>query len=274
MISDSIVQRKSKLDCPEYAYTSAQMVDELVYNKFMTTINTIEDLARILREHPTWAEALRSLILSQDLLDLPARLDKFIEEQQQFNKEQRQINEELRQFNEEQRQFNKELRQINEEQRDINHSFNQRFNAVEGRLGNLEGGQYERNIRAKALSRCMLVFGFSSAYLALTQDSPTDPRFTQTIERAVTEGVVARDTIGDLYGADLVISANDNRHAVFEVSITADNDDILRARARAEILAQITGGEVTPVIITAHLNNPQRNQAEAENVSVFVVPYP
>ena len=65
----------------------------------MTTINTIEDLARILKEQPTWAEALRALILSEDLLNLPARFDKFIEEQ-------RHINAELRQFNEEQRDTN------------------------------------------------------------------------------------------------------------------------------------------------------------------------
>ena len=219
----------------------------------MTTINTIEDLARILKEQPTWAEALRALILSEDLLNLPARFDKFIEEQ---------------------RHINAELRQFNEEQRDTNSSFSQRFNVIEGRLGNLEGGQYEREIRSKAVSRCMLVLGFKSAYLALTQDGPTDPRLTQRIERAVAEGSVTRERIGDFFEADLVISANDNRHAVFEVSITADNDDIHRARARAEILAEITGGEVTPAVITANLNDPQREQAEVENVFVFVVPYP
>ena len=218
----------------------------------MTTLNTIEDLARILREQPTWAEAMRALILGQDLLDLPARLDKFIEEQRQFNEEQRETNRELRQFNEEQRQFNEEQREINrelrqfneeqressnrelrqfneeqrqfnEEQREINQSFNQRFNSIEGRLGNIEGGQYERTIRARALARCMMVFGFQSAYIAQTQDSSTDPRLTSTIQRAVNNGAVTRDRAADLYAADLVISANDNRHAVFEVSITADN---------------------------------------------------
>ena len=41
----------------------------------MTTINTIEDLARILREQPTWAEALRAILITQELLDLPARFE-------------------------------------------------------------------------------------------------------------------------------------------------------------------------------------------------------
>ena len=48
----------------------------------MTTINTIEDLARILREQPTWADALRALLLTKELLDLPVRFDRFVETQQ------------------------------------------------------------------------------------------------------------------------------------------------------------------------------------------------
>ena len=51
----------------------------------MTTINTIEDLARILRDQPTWAEALRALLLTQELLDLPGRFDRFVEAQREFN---------------------------------------------------------------------------------------------------------------------------------------------------------------------------------------------
>ena len=40
----------------------------LRYNPRMTTI---EDLARILQDQPTWAEVLRALLLTQELLDLP-----------------------------------------------------------------------------------------------------------------------------------------------------------------------------------------------------------
>ena len=37
----------------------------------MTTINDISDLIRILRDNPEWADALRSVLLSQKLLDVP-----------------------------------------------------------------------------------------------------------------------------------------------------------------------------------------------------------
>ena len=61
----------------------------------MTTINTIEDLARILRDQPTWAEALRALLLTQDLLDLldlPGRFDRFVETQHETNQAQQETN--------------------------------------------------------------------------------------------------------------------------------------------------------------------------------------
>ena len=261
----------------------------------MTTINTIEDLARILKEQPTWAEALRALILSEDLLALPARFERFIEEQRQVNDEQRQFNEGQQSFNDEQRQFNKGQQSFNDEQRQFNEgqqSFNdeqrqfnkgqhqinegiiQRLNTIEGRLGNLEGGQFERNVRSKAFARAIVSLGFESAYVAMNQDGLTDPRLTQSIERAIRSGAINRETVVDLYETDLIVSARDNRHLVVEVSITADHSDIQRAKARASILADITNGTAIPAVFTANLSAPQREQAEAENVSVFVVPYP
>ena len=121
----------------------------------MTTINTSDDLLRLLREDATFYADARRLILSEELLALPERfaalanrVDNFIEEQRQVNEEQRATNqrvddfieeqrqvneeqratnqrvddfiEEQRQVNEEQRQVNEEQRQFNEEQREVN----------------------------------------------------------------------------------------------------------------------------------------------------------
>ena len=41
----------------------------------MTTINTIEDLARILEEQPKWAEALRALLLTDRPLNAKEQPD-------------------------------------------------------------------------------------------------------------------------------------------------------------------------------------------------------
>ncbi len=233
----------------------------------MTTINTIEDLARILREQPTWAEALRALLLTQELLDLPGRFDRFVEAQREFNQAQQEANEAQREFNQAQQETNRLTDQR------LN-SIEGRLDRVEGQLGNLQGGQYERSVRTRALARSMIALGFEVPYVALNQDGLTDPQLTSAIAQAIRDGLVSQDGCADLFEADLIISAEDNRHAVFEVSLTADRDDIDRTKTRAGILAAITEGAVTPVVITSRLNPAQSAQAEAEGVTTFVMPYP
>ena len=140
----------------------------------MTTINTIEDLARILRDQPTWAEALRALLLTQELLDLPGRFDRFVEAQREFNQAQQEANEAQREFNQAQQETNRLTDQR------LN-SIEGRLDRVEGQLGNLQGGQYERSVRTKALARSMIALGFEVPYVALNQDGLTDPQLTSAI---------------------------------------------------------------------------------------------
>ena len=49
----------------------------------MTTINTIEDLVRLLDEHPHWAEALRVRLLTRELIELPEKFAQFVEQTNQ-----------------------------------------------------------------------------------------------------------------------------------------------------------------------------------------------
>ena len=226
----------------------------------MTTINTVEDLARILQDQPTWAEALRALLLTQELLDLPGRFDRFVDAQREFNQAQQEAN----------RLTDRRLNAIEERMDRVEG----RLDRVEGQLGNLQGGQYERTVRTRALARSRFTLGFTGSYVALNQDGLTDPRLNRAIDRAIRNGLVSQDGCANLFEADLIISAEDNRHAVVEVSLTADQEDIDRAKTRAGILAAITEGAVTPVVITSRLNPAQSDQAEASGVTTFVIPYP
>ena len=94
----------------------------------MVTIHTTDDFLRAMDENPQWKEAVRRAILTEELMNLPARFDEFVAEQRQFNAEQRQINAEQRQFNAEQQQFNAEIRQFRAEQQQFN-AEQQQFNA-------------------------------------------------------------------------------------------------------------------------------------------------
>ena len=233
----------------------------------MTTINTIEDLARILRDQPTWAEALRSLLLTQDLLDLPGRFDRFVETKREFNQAQQKANEAQREFNQAQQETNRLTdRRLN--------AIEGWLDRVEGQLGNLQGNQYERTVRTKALARSRFTLGLTGSHVALNPDGLTDPRLNSAIDQAIRNGLVSRDGCADLFEADMIISGEDNRHAVVEVSLTADRDGIDRATTRAGIMAAVTGGTVTPVVITSRLNPTQSAQAEESGVTAFVLLYP
>ena len=248
----------------------------------MTTINTIDDLARILREQPAWVDVLRSLLLTDDLLDLPARFDRFVQSQEETNRAQEEINrhlsETLAQQSEllaQQSAMLAELKEINEDNRQRLSRLEGRFGRMEGRFGNFEGLHYERIVRSKALARSHIHLGFNAFYIALSREAGVvDPRLISTLTHATQEKVVTAEDANDLFDADLIISDEGNRHAVFEISITADASDIRRAAQRAGTLETMTGGAVTPAVITARIDDARYQQANAEGVMVFVVPYP
>lgn len=252
------------------------------------TINDIADLARILKEQPEWADTIRGILLGEAVLNLPAQLTEFIQVTQEANRQMReelaqlaqqsvQHNQQLAQINELLAQHTQQLAQINEllaQQRLELNNLQTRMSRAEGRLGNLEGNDYERRIRAKAVFRAQHILGLENAYIALTQDSQAAPQFHSAITRAINRGLITLDQAGDLYDADLIISDANNRHVVIEVSITADEADITRARRRADLLSTATGGPATPALITAYLNEIQQEQAHAASVATFLIPYP
>ena len=117
-----------------------------------TAINDISDLARILKEHPEWAETLRSLLLTRELVELPEkvaqlteRVDRLILWLEEFVREQRETNRELREFNQEQRETNRELRGEQQELKQRHDEFIREQQALGRRLDEFILEQRETN---------------------------------------------------------------------------------------------------------------------------------
>ena len=219
----------------------------------MTTINNIADLVRILKDQPEWAESIRSILLSQELLDLPAQFANFVQLTSQ--------NLEL---------VHERLGHLETAQTETN----QRLNSPEGETGNLKGSDYERKVRYGVLHRAQDRLGLDNAYLALTQNDPRATQLGSIVNRAIRSGAISLEESEDLHNADIIISDQVNRHLVVEVSLTADTDDIIRAKRRASILSAACGGTVTPTVVTANLRDEQRDQAATDGVTTFIIPYP
>ncbi len=72
----------------------------------MTTINTIEDLIRLLDENPQWAEALRARLLTRELVELPVKFSQFAADAtQQFANIAQQFEQVNQRFEQVQQQF-------------------------------------------------------------------------------------------------------------------------------------------------------------------------
>ena len=206
-------------------------------------IRNIADLARILKEQPRWADTIRGILLGEELPELPARFARPPLENRMSNADEAAFS-----------KFKMER--------------------MENRLANFDESMYERRVRAKAIGRAMSQLGLDNPALSLTQYGLIAPELNNAISQAVSKGAISMWQWEDLYEADFIISGEGNRHVVVEVSITAREIDVARAKRRADALSAATGGGVTPAVITADLNNAQREQASAEDVAVFVMPYP
>ena len=275
----------------------------------MTTINNIADLVRILKEQPEWADTIRGILLTEELLNLPNRFAEFVQLTQEsyrlINERLTQIdtridrletgqtetnrrlesveaaqaenNQRLGRLETAQVETNRRLGRLETAQADTNRQLTQlntRMDRLEGRFSNLEGSDYERKVRYGALHRAQVRFGLDNAYLALTQNDPAAPQLNSMIANAIKNAFISQEQCEDLYETDIIISDQGNRHVVVEVSLTADRDDIVRVKRRADVLSAVTGGAVIPVVITANLNDAQRDQAAVEEVTTFIMAYP
>ena len=210
----------------------------------MTTINDISDLVQVLRERPDWLAAVRSLVLGDELLDLPQQMVRFAESTEQ------------------------NFRLVREEFQLVH----RRLELLEGRTGNFEGAAYERRVRTRTLLRLEQTLGMDAPVIFFHQEGLIAPELNRLFRQARQSGVVRPDEIADLQETDIIVTDQDAGHAVIEVSITADNDDIMRAERRARVMGLASGEPAKAVVVTANLHGPQESLANDRGVAVLVFP--
>ncbi len=226
----------------------------------MTTINSQEDFLRALRENPEWREAVRALILGEELLNLPAALqrlsdtvDRFVARQEQFNDEQRQFNDEMREFRSDQTQFNSNA---------VN-----RFDRMESDLSFWKKDYTQRRLasRSESIPSDMgIEFLRNMTYGELTK-----------IAVAAAGGQALSDDLKSFRDADLVVIALDDgttRYLVVEISYTADERDTRRAIRNARILEEQTGIPSTPVVASVRNTNEVQDMVVSGQVYWHYVP--
>ena len=200
-------------------------------------IATVNDLVRILDEHPQWLEALRERLLTREVLDLPQQLADF-----RANTE---------------RQLEAQGRQLEEQ--------GLRLGKVEDRLGNVEDQLEEQGRQLNQLRDD--VGPIKAAHVRNAARNAADMMVeAQGLElvdildqRELGAMVRSSDTHGISKGdldsfrlADMVLRATDpdgsDCYVAVEVSYTANGRDTRRAIRNAEYLARFTGCRALAVV--------------------------
>ncbi len=241
----------------------------------MTSFNSQEDFLRALEENPQWKEAVRALIMGEELLQLPVQFiafvgrvsafidqtEAFISEQRQFNADQQQFNDEQRQFNADQQQFNDEQRQFNAQQRQFNEAFARRLARIEGDIGNFRGA-YARDAAIRNAAAITAELG-----LRYIKTVPPEELVLMSQRTAVN---IPPNQLRSFRDADLIIEASDGsgtHYIAVESSYTADQRDTDRLYRNVQFLTEFTGQIARAVV--ASVRNDNHVTAQVDSGAVY-----
>jgi hypothetical protein len=211
-------------------------------------IRTIADLERIIDENPDIRERLRRKLLTDEERALPRIVQQLAEEV---------------------RQLAQTVAQGFAEAAADRGVIKTRLNRVEGRLRNIEGTLYEQNAARTAVQLAGIELGIEGPSLAFSKFGTAHPNFTQPLQEAVQSGRISRDDFRNLIRSDAIIYGRNQCHAVVEVSLGPNMDDINRAADRAGILGRAIDETVIPAVAAPDPHPDFIQLAETRNVQVI-----
>ena len=219
----------------------------------MVIIHTSDDLLRVLRENPEWKAEVRREILTEELLSLPARFDRFVTKTEQF----------IDRFIEKTDQFIDEQRQFNDRVEGFMVRTDLRFGRIEDDISNMRG-EYARNIAVGEAADIAEDMGFRMLRTLTTDD------LRELLRTSDTTGI-ATSELQSFRRADLVIEAADAdgvvHYIAVEISNVADERDTRRAIRNAGFLARFTGQPAHSSI--ASVRNDYRIQDTIDSGEVY-----
>ena len=241
--------------CARQTASGVYLVSEARVDMTTLTIENIADLARILREHPEWRETVRSLVLGEELSQLPQKLAAFIEA----------TSENFRLVHERMDRFEAGLTGLRTD-----------VNKLTGRVDNMAGQTYEIRVESVFPGLAKQRLGLSRARILRGGRSGLSREFADLLEDASDDGRLTSDEYADIQQIDFVSACrrdSDQTQVYFaaEISITASDSDIERALRRSELLSKVTGRDVVPGIVSASVDAERQDLAQQQGVSVLAI---
>ena len=220
----------------------------------MTTINSQEDFLRALAENPQWRDAVRAQLLGEDLLQLPARFDAFVEEQKQHNDRMDAFIERISAFVEEQKR--------------VNDRMDRRMDRFNNDIGQVKGGH----------ARWSTIHEAPSIVLGLNLERSLGLKYVRDVTMAelaamahnAAGGDISTNELRSFSRADLVIeiedASGDTCYLAVEASFTATQRDASRAMRNAALLTRFTARPAYAVISSVRKDRNAEAEIAAGNV--------
>ena len=229
----------------------------------MANVNDIADIVRILRDQPEWAETLRGVLLSKELLELP----------EEFAKHASLLIRTLETMNTRLDTVDQHIDLMIQRSTDVD----QQMKSLTGRLDNEFGTSYENKVQRNLPSYIAQRLELRALTVLKGPLTSHDPILESDAERAAMEGKISWEEYSQMLLADLIFTARprhggDRIHALAEVSITAGDNDMDRARTRADILSKIRDTPVRALVISSQADDEPERKALENNVTVLKIP--
>ena len=194
-----------------------------------TPINDFQDILDAIERNPALRNALRRHILTDELLQMPVRLER-VEEDIGV------IKGDVATLKEGQARLESDVGTLKED-----------VSRIGGNVSNLMGSDYESHVAAyihRSLRRELKI----NATVLSTQKNRQP--LIELLDRAEMQGNITPEDNDKLNDVDIVLKVDDSDEYILgEISITVQQDDVRRATEWAAILAEATGGKVTPIAI-------------------------
>ena len=227
-----------------------------------TIINTSDDLLKLLAENAEFYQAVRRLILTDELIELPERFARFTTEVHDFITRQERFNEEQRQFNEEQRQFNHRIETAVGELQETTARLETSMARIEVSIEEIKDNIARSVVKAQ--------LDEIAEQLDFTLKDTLSRQQLRELIRQHRPTDVDKGNRQSFILADFVVIAEDttgNTHYIaVEASYTGDARDTTRARRNADLLRRFTDCPAHAMV--ASVRNDQDIQAEIDGGEV------
>ena len=268
----------------------------------MTTINTMQDLTRLLRENPEWRDEIRRELLTEELLELPQRfaeyarvtdlrldvierkVDTLTDNLNALTGRVDALTENVNALAERVDALTERMDALTENVNALTHNviaLTGRVDTLGYRVDSLRGYALEQRLPRQLPPLASREFDVRRIYsiwppgtFAMNQRMQA---FEDMLEQAAEEGVITDDDETRLRVTDLIMRSQRKADMstlwfVVEASGVINYEDITRVKRSADALASIYGQDAAPIVYGYHIQEEQKELARQLEVTVFLDP--